>query len=199
MQLSELDRFFEALARHWPHPARLLLIGGGAALILGGERPTHDVDFEVHLTHPAKEWEAFERAVQAARQDSGWAAQFSETIERWSQMSWLDYQRHTKPYRTFRRIEVRVLEPAYWSLGKIGRYLNTDEQDLVAVFTKTQPDPLDVAQVWAQSLRDSPRSTQLALMRRQAIYFFTTYGQRIWGKEFPQGRVLAVFHPRTPR
>jgi hypothetical protein len=46
---ADLGRFLSALSRRLPCPAALVLTGGGEALLLGGTRPTGDVDFGLAL------------------------------------------------------------------------------------------------------------------------------------------------------
>ena len=47
MKRQDLDQFFRELSARWRYPTRILLIGGAGSLVLGGVRPTFDVDFEV--------------------------------------------------------------------------------------------------------------------------------------------------------
>ena len=190
MRAQEVEKFFKELSKEWAQPARILLIGGAGALLMGGSRPTLDVDFEVRISVSGGSWERFEAKVREVSARTGIGAQFAESVERWSQLSFLDYRRHTRRFRRFGAMEVRILEPAYWSIGKIGRYWDQDIQDMRAVFRKQRPDPVQIARVWARALARSPRSNQLALVRRQAVHFFKTYGKEIWGDRFNSESVL---------
>jgi len=193
--LAELEQFWERLAAVWPHPTTVYLTGGAAALVLGGARPTRDIDFEVQFHSPRPNWEAFASAVDAVSQATGIGAQYAESIDRWSQVTFLDYREHTRPVRRFGQLEVRVLDLLHWSIGKISRFYDQDAQDLIAVFKRHRPDPLKVATLWERALRASPKSTQLRPTREQALYFFRTHGRRIWGKQFSLEAVEAVFSP----
>ena len=164
---------------------------------MGGSRPTLDVDFEVHISASGDSWERFEAKVRQVSARTGIGAQFAESVERWSQLSFLDYRRHARRFRKFGALEVRILEPAYWSIGKIGRYWDQDIQDMRAVFRKQRPAPAQVARVWIRALASSPKSSQLALVRRQAAHFFKTYGKEIWGEVFALEPVLGMFRERS--
>jgi hypothetical protein len=190
---QDVKRFFQELSRQWRHPTRLLLIGGAGALLMGGARPTMDVDFEVQFLSTEGSWELFEEAVRKVTEETGIGAQCAESIERWSELTLLDYRRHSRRVGRFGAIEVRVLEPEYWSIGKIGRYWDQDIQDMIAVFKRQKPNPVRLAQIWARAISRSPKSTQLALVRRQALHFFRTSGTEIWGKTLPLEKVNTLF------
>ncbi len=193
MKSQDVNRFFQELSRQWRYPTRVLLIGGAGALLMGGARPTLDVDFEAQFLSTEGSWEPFEEAVRKVSEKTGIGAQCAESIERWSELTLLNYRRHSRKVGRFGAIEVRVLEPEYWSIGKIGRYWDQDIQDMIAVFKRQKPDPVRLAQVWAKAIARSPKSTQLALVRRQAIHFFRTSGKEIWGDALPLGKINALF------
>lgn len=193
MRPRDLERFFQELARRWRHPTTILLIGGAGSLVLGGVRPTLDVDFEVRFHRGRASWEEFEAAVRGVTARTGLGAQYAESIERWSQITLLDYRRHTRRVTRVGGLDVRVLEPAYWSIGKMGRYWDQDVQDMLAVFRRQKPNPLALARLWQRAIRRSPKSTQLALARRQALHFFETFGRKIWGPSFSIAPIQRVF------
>lgn len=161
--------------------------------MLGGVRPTLDVDFEVRFRSAKATWEDFTAAVRGVTANTGIGAQYAESVERWSQLTLLDYRRHTRRVKRFGAIDVQVLEPAYWSIGKMGRYWDQDVQDMLAVFRRHKPDPLALARLWHRAIRRSPKSTQLALARRQALHFFGTFGRKIWGSSFSMEPIQRVF------
>lgn len=196
MTPKDLERFFEDLASRWPHPTTILLTGGAGAFVLGGSRPTDDVDFEVRFHKPETSWEAFAAEVKNTSEQTGIGAQYAESIDRWSQITLLDYRDHTTLVKRYGAIEVRVLNPLYWSIGKISRFYDQDAQDLIAVFRQHQPDPIAVARLWARTLRESPRSTQLKLTLDHALYFFKMHGKAIWGEAFSMASIQEVFSPK---
>ncbi len=69
---------------------------------------------------------------------TGIAAQYAEDIDRWSSIALMDYKKHVYLYQRFGSIEVCLMEPAYWAIGKLSRYLDQDIQDLAHVFKKTR-------------------------------------------------------------
>jgi len=192
MRQKELFRFFEVLSKQWKKAADILLLGGAASLLMGGGRPTLDIDFEVVLT-AKRNWSDFEQAVQRTQQETGIAAQFSESVERWSQITLLDYRRHRKFVKTFGKLKVYLLESPYWSIGKISRYWDQDVMDMVAVFEKEQPDPYKLARLWQMAIQRSPRSTVLLSVKKHAHHFFKTFGRKIWGNNFEKERILSQF------
>ena len=192
MQRKHLRQFFRALGEAWPHKTTVLVTGGAAALLLGGARPTDDVDFEVRFHTSGASWEAFTTAVQRVSESTKIGAQYAESIDRWTQITLLDYRSHAQRMGRFGAIEVRLLDPIYWSIGKVSRYEDRDIQDLIAVFRRHQPDPAAVARLWHRALRKSPKSTHLRLTLKQALHFFRTHGKRIWGPRFSLATVEAM-------
>lgn len=193
LKLEDIDLFFETLSKEWRYSAAILLVGGAVALIMGGERPTLDIDFEVSITSKPGKWEDFARKASEVKEKLGIGIQFSESAERWSQISFLDYGKHRRPYKKYGKITVNVLEPAYWSIGKVSRYWQRDIEDMQSVFLKEKPDPVQLAQLWLKALKDSPASTTLFGVKKQMRHFFETSGPKIWGKALPLVKILALF------
>jgi len=212
MTPQQIARFFTVMARSLDAPATVLLTGAAAGTLMGAGRPSRDVDFAVVLPRrrgAVPPWDQVERAVQAATRQTGIAAQFAEDISRWSLISFLDYARRTRPYRRFGPVEVRVLEPAYWAIGKLTRYLDLDVQDLIRVLRRARgggsgaasirgsrarlaPEPL--ARLWGRALKASPRSDACWSFRHHVETFFHRHGPAIWGRAFEPARAIAVFH-----
>ena len=189
---SRFEAFLRALSERWPHPATLLITGAWAAATWGRVRHTRDVDFEVAGV-PARWMEAFGEAVRAAESDSGLMAQYSTRIDRWSELSLLAYRRNAKAVKRYGQLDVRVLDPLHWSLGKVGRYVDRDVADLVEVFKRVRPDPLTVARLWSRALRASPPSSQLWNIKRQMLDFFRSYGASVWKTPVPLERIERLF------
>lgn len=185
MTPQQIQRFFRTLAQAWPSAARIILTGAAAGSLLGRVRPSVDVDFAVRLPRRTPEaWRDFEAAVARTTQLTGIHTNYAEDIDRWGSISLLNYARHTRPYRTFGKLEVRLLDPAYWSIGKLSRYLDPDVRDLVAVLRR-QRIPVDrLIRLWAQALRKRPRSLATTQFCRQAEHFLRAHGRVIWGHTF---------------
>jgi hypothetical protein len=195
MNRRQIDTFFQVLSEQWDQELSVLLTGAAAGTIWGQVRPSVDIDFAVQVRKKDKEtWEKLESAIERTVRLTGTQANYAEDIDRWGLITLLDYKRHTHPYRTFGRLRVRVLEPAYWSIGKMTRYLDPDVRDMIQVF-KRQKVPADrLARLWGRALKKSPRSAALIQFRRQVEDFLRTYGSAIWGKRFDAGRTMRLFY-----
>jgi hypothetical protein len=177
---------------------KIILTGGAEALLLGSSRPTADVDFGIALTaRKADEepsWAAVETAIAGASQAAGVVIQYSTDIDRWSLVIMPNYRRHTQPYRRYGRVTVHLLEPAYWAVPKLARYLDTDRLDLQVVLRSQRVRPQHLAQVCGRALRTSPRSSALFLFRQDVEDFLRTHGAQVWGDDFDAGAAIGVFH-----
>lgn len=194
MDPSQIDRFFATLNEQLPQFVRIILTGAAAGSLLGHVRPSLDIDFAVLSPRRGPEaWAKIEAAVERTTRLTGIRANYAEDIDRWSSVSLLDYPRHTKPYRRFGRVEVRLLDPAYWSIGKIGRYLPPDCRDLEAVLRQQRVAHDRLVRLWARALLASPRSPALTQFRDHAEDFLRTSGPVIWGARFDPERAIRQF------
>jgi hypothetical protein len=193
-----LDTFFEALAVRVPCRVRIIVTGGAEALLLGSSRPTMDLDFGLSLaaSHTASEsaWTNVEAAVADASETAQVMVQYSEDIDRWSLIAMPGYERHTRPHKRYGRVTVHLLEPAYWAVQKLTRYVKSDIMDLQSVLGGQDVAPLQLARVCGRSLRASPRSTALFTFRQHVEHFFRTYGTTVWGAAFDAEPAVRAFH-----
>lgn len=187
MDTKDIDDFFKQASKEIPTPTTIVLVGGAAALLMGGVRPTEDIDFAVTSKSPA---DLVAQGIAACEKSSGIRTEYAEDIERWSMITLLDYKKHTRPYKTFGKLKVAILEPEYWSIGKVGRYYDSDVSDMVVVFKKQKTDPKKVSRVWGRSLRESPLSDDFFHFRKHACHFAQTYGKKIWGSKFDAGAFI---------
>jgi hypothetical protein len=195
MDPRTIDRFFRILAREFGRRTTVIVTGAAAGSLWGHVRPSRDIDFGVELPRrdpPA--WDAFQAAVDRTSQQTGIQANYAEDIDRWSSISLLDWRRHTVRHRRFGKLEVRVLDPIYWSIGKLGRYFDLDVHDMVAVLKRKHLPASRVLRVWATALRASPRSTALFQFRTHVEHFLRAYGRTIWGRRFDPGTAIRTFH-----
>jgi hypothetical protein len=191
---ADLDRFLRSLARRLPCPVRLVLTGGGEAMLLGGTRPTGDLDFALVVAERFEaHWPAIEAAVTAARDDAGIAVQYATDIDRWSSVSIPAARRRTRAFRRIGRLSIHLVEPTCWAVYKLTRFLDSDVSDLRAVLRRQAVPWRSLARLCGESLRTSPRSTQLRLFRQQVEHFFRTHGGGIWGARFEPERAIGVF------
>lgn len=189
-----INHFFHTLANELHLKATIILTGAAAGNLYGGVRPSQDIDFAIKIaSRSPRAWAEVEKAVRQTIKITKTNASFAEDIDRWGMISLLDYEKHVKRYKAFGTLNVFLLHPAYWAIGKVTRYLRSDEEDLVRVFRKTKISWRPLARVWAEALESSPRSTSLGLFVQHATHFFETHGRRIWGKSFDPERARKIF------
>jgi len=174
---------------------RLVLTGGSEALLLGGSRPTGDIDFGLVVApRYASSWREIETAIAAAAEEAGVRVQYSSDLDRWSPISIPPARRKTRPFAKIGRLSVHLLDPACWAVYKLARYLDSDVEDLRAVLRAEKVDARVLARLCGLSVRSSPRSTSLALFRRQVEHFFRRHGAAIWGERLDSARAIEAFH-----
>lgn len=192
---ATLGGFQRALARRLPCPVRIVLTGGSEALLLGGVRPTADVDFEVVLAPARRDrWPDIERAIGEASRETDIPVQYSSDIDRWSSVAIPPSQRRSIPHRRVGRLSIHLLEPTCWAVYKLARYLDTDVEDLRIVLRRQRVPWQRLARLTGACLRTSPRSTQLFLFRRQVEDFFRSHGPTVWGRKFDAADAIRAFH-----
>ena len=190
-----IERFFQTLAREFGGAAAIIVTGAAAGSLWGHIRPSQDIDFGFQLVgHDPTGWEQFQAAVDRTVRQTGIQANYAEDIDRWSSITLLDYKRHTVPYRRFGKLKIRLLDPVYWSIGKLGRYFDLDVDDLVTVLRHKKVPAASAIHVWATALRASPRSTAVTQFRIQVGHFLRTHGRTIWGRQFDAEAAVRQFH-----
>lgn len=195
MDKNQIDRFFKVLAEELDEKATVILTGAAAGAIWGQIRPSVDIDFAIELVKRDNDaWQKFETAIARTIKLTGVQANYAEDIDRWGLITLLDYKRHTHFYKRFGNLEVRLLNPIYWSIGKMTRYLDPDIRDMIHVFKKQQILPAKLARIWGQALKHSPHSTALIQFRKQVEYFLRSHGHTIWGKQFNTESTIRRFY-----
>jgi hypothetical protein len=195
MNPKEIERFFKDVDKGFQGKATIFLTGAAAGSLMGEIRPSLDIDFAVELgKKDARAWDDLAAAVERSKVLSGVSADYSEDIDRWGSITLLDYKKHARLFKKIGSLTLKVLEPAYWSIGKMTRYLQPDIDDMIAVFKAQKEDPARLARVWGEALRKSPRSEKQFRFRSQVEQFFTQYGTRVWGKGFEARKAIEQFH-----
>src|SRR5687767_2090577 len=137
MNSAKIDRFLKLLSEECPEPLRVILTGAAAGVLFGHVRASMDIDFAVRTAkRDPSTWERIREAVARVTERTRISANYAEDIDRWSQITYLDYDKHGRPYKKFNELDVEVLDPAYWSIGKMARALGLDVRDMVKVFKK---------------------------------------------------------------
>ncbi len=199
MNEEEIVRFFEILAKTYKASCRIILTGAGAGALYGRIRATTDLDFALKIQANdaktyEKDWKDFETAVKDVSLKTGIDTQYAEDIDRWSSITLLDYEKHTYLFKRFGKIEVRLLEPPYWAIGKFGRYLDSDVRDLIHVFQKTNIRWQVLSEILGKALNQTPKSTACFQFRKQVENFFNTHGKEVWGRDFTAEEAIRRFH-----
>lgn len=195
MNRKQIDKFFKAVSQNIKDipkgKIKIILTGAAAGNLMGASRPSMDIDF--CIDYDKKYTQYVESAIKQAASTTGIAANFSEDIDRWSQITFLDYKQHTIPYKTFGAVEVSILSPGYWSIGKIARYLDPDVDDLVKVLKSNSVSANALAKLLGRALLKSPRSTASFAFKTHVEHFFKAYGSVIWGRDFNPDRSISAF------
>ncbi len=198
MNKDTIVDFFEQLSRYYPKSCQILVTGAVAAALYGRVRPTRDIDFEFRLKSASTgsaeaDAEEFIRAANAVGRETGIDIQCAEDIDRWSSITLHGYREHSYFYQKFGQLEVRLMEPSYWAIGKLSRYVDPDIRDLIHVLQKTETPWQELARVAGTALRKSPKSTACFLFRKQTENFLNSYGSQIWGKDFDAKQAVQDF------
>ncbi len=189
MKAADIHRFFEDLNRRIDQPVRILLTGGAAATLQGTTRATFDIDFEVRIKTGV--WDHVQRAIQETSTATGIAAQYGEDIDHWSSIALP--AKKSRLYRRFGKVEVRILDPALWAIGKLARYLSSDVQDMRIVLKATKTKPNTTVKLWGTALGLSPASSAQGSFRKQVENFLDEYAHEVWGAQADHVRLKKRF------
>ena len=195
MRPAQINRFFDLLNRELKIPAEVILTGASAGALMGNIRPSMDIDFEIrpHGKISSGKRKRLEGAIQRAARSAGVAVNYAEDISHWSMVSYLDYRRTAEFYKKFGKLEVKIMAPEYWTIGKMARFLELDIQDMVKIIKKKKLDAGELIRLWQKVLGQSSLSLGLSQFRDHVVYFLRKYGRKLWGKQFPLERSLQEF------
>jgi hypothetical protein len=101
--------------------------------------------------------------------------------------------KRSRLYRRFGKVEVRILDPELWAIGKLARYLSTDVQDLRTVLASSGVDPKAAVRQWGTALGISSVSSSLPTFRRQVEAFIDEYAREIWGAKTDPEELKSLF------
>ena len=194
MRPNDIDSFFKLLAKEISFPVTVILTGGGAAILSGVSRATQDLDFQITLPRAtAARRLVFQQAIEEVEKKTGIAAQYDASIETWSSIAWPSAKAKSSRYRRFGPIDVRILDPLWWSVGKIARYLTYDVSDVVTVFRQMKIKPEIAMRNWGKALGRSPLSNMQSIFKRQAFDFLSRHGSTIWGSNLDKEKLQNIF------
>ncbi len=195
MDIRQIEQFFKIIDAEFRQDAKAILTGAAAGTIWGSTRPSMDIDFAIEISKQSEaDWLRLESAIKKAIDKTGIQANYAEDIDRWGMVTLLNYKSNTKLYKKYSHLTLMVLDPAFWSISKMTRFIDPDIHDMIQVFRKKKISPAKPAEVWGRALKKSPRSTTLIRFRRQVESFFESYGTKIWDREFNSSKAINQFH-----
>ena len=195
MTEKTICQFFKELDRRLSAKADVILVGAGAGSLMGHVRPSLDIDFEIRLKKSVAR--TVRRKLDATIRETasvvGVAVNYSEDISHWSMVSYLDYRKTAMPYRRFGKIQVKLIAPEYWTIGKMTRFLELDIRDMIHIIRKKRLKPAPLTRLWARALRTSQLSLELGQFKEHVVHFLKTFGKKLWGPRFDTKKYSSPF------
>lgn len=192
MQKRQIDFFFRELDKTLGIKAEVILLGASAGSLMGHIRPSLDIDFEIRPAVKVKDKKGFQEKVLRVARKAGVAVNFSEDVGHRSMVNYLDYRKTALPYKTFGKLNVRLIAPEYWTIGKMARYYALDAQDVAAIIRKQKLQPLPLVRLWKRALESSDLSLELGQFKKHAEHFLKAYGRKLWGKAFQTEKMIGL-------
>ena len=198
MKKNIIDLFFMELDRALSSPASVILTGAAAGAIYGNVRHSVDIDFEIRLKgKETKGGQNQDEIVQGLMREVssklGISANYSDDISRWSMINYLNYRKTSIPYKKIGQIDLRLMAPEYWTIGKMTRFLEIDVKDIVEVIKEKRLRAGRLVSLWARALRASPLSPTKGQFRRNVEYFLNMHGKKLWGTAFDKQKAINDF------
>lgn len=184
MRKKQIDLFFRELDKALGQKAEIILLGASAGSLMGHIRPSFDIDFEIRLGGSKEKARKAAEKILSTAQKVGVAVNFSENVDHWSMVSYLDYRKTAIPYKQFGNLNVKLIAPEYWTIGKMARYYALDAKDMAAIIKRKKLKPQSLVRLWKRALDGSDLSLELGQFKIHANHFLKNYGPRIWGKTF---------------
>jgi hypothetical protein len=196
MRKNIVDLFFLELHRGLSRPASVILTGAAAGGIYGNIRHSIDIDFEIRLNRKSGERsqeEKLQAVISKVSSELGIAANYSDDIGHWSMIDYLDYRKTSIPYKKIGQMDIRLLAPEYWTIGKMTRFMEIDVKDILKVIKIKRLRPGPLVALWARAMRASPLSLTKGQFRRNVEIFLKRHGKRLWGKDFDSHKAINDF------
>ena len=195
MRKDLIDLFFLELSKKTKKPTEVILTGAVAGTLFGHSRPSLDLDFAIRSKGRTNAAYAqyLDELVREISSKLGVDTNYSEDISHWSMIDFLEYRKKAIPYKKIGNLNIKLMAPDYWTIGKMTRFYEIDIQDMIQVIKKRKLEANDLIMLWVRALKASP----LSLTKRQFIdhvkTFIKTYGKRAWGKSFRTEHLLQKF------
>lgn len=190
-----INRFFRELDRELDKRAEVIVTGAAAGSLLGVARPSLDIDFEIriHSSGGPAHFAHCRDAIERAAQKTGIAVNYSEDIGHGSMIDLLDYRKQALPYQQIGKLQIRLMSPEYWTIGKMDRFLEVDLRDILRMIKRRQLKSQRLISLWGRALTASPLSLNSGSFSRNVTHFIERYGKKIWGRDFDTDRAVILF------
>ena len=200
MTPEKVDQFFLGLSHRYPLPLKAVITGGSAAVLYGAPRATRDIDFELKegkRFKPSPNQSSLEAAVESSRGEAQIAVEYTEDWDRTSSIARPRVSPRPIPYKTFGKTRVFLMHPLPWSIGKLCRFIESDIEDLAAIFRLKQRalkiTPTKAVDYWGRALGESPRSSEQEQFRNHVREFLQNHGAAIWGSSLKPDPLFESF------
>lgn len=198
MRKNIVDLFFMELARDLPGPASVILTGAAAGAIYGNVRHSADIDFEIRFKGKKRKGdqgrdEIVQGLMREISSKLAIAANYSDDISHWSMINYLDYRKSSMPYKKIGKIDVRLMAPEYWTIGKMTRFFEIDVRDIIKVIRSKRLRAGRLISLWARALRASPLSLTKGQFKRNVEQFLNRHGRNLWGTDFDKQKAVENF------
>lgn len=195
MKKNIVDLYFSELDRILSRPTSVILTGAAAGAIYGNLRHSVDIDFEIRFKRKGKqnEDEIIQDCISEVSSKLGIAANYSDDIGHWSMIDYLNYRQSSIPYKKIGRIDIRLMAPEYWTIGKMSRFMEIDVNDVIQVIKKKRLRSELLIALWARALRASPLSLVKGQFRRNVEIFLKMHGKKLWGNAFDREEAINDF------
>jgi len=177
-------------------PCEVILTGASAGRLMGHIRPSVDIDFEIRAKSKRDQprlQAVLDGVIRKLCSELGVAANYSGDISRWGEVSYLDYRKTARPYRQFGALDVKLIHPAYWTIGKMTRYLEQDIRDMAAILKEHRIDPVPLISLWAKALRQSNLSLSLSQFKEHVEDFLKRHARAVWGEQCRSEELIRRF------
>jgi hypothetical protein len=198
MKPEMIDKFFVLLDQELNLEADIILIGASAASLMGHVRPSLDIDFEIRPKSKASKTFKLKavKAIAFAQATLKVAVDYSENIKGWSMINYLDYRKTAIPYKQIGKLNVKLIAPEYWTIGKMARFLELDIQDMKKIIREKAVSPDRLRLIWTKAILSSDLSLELGQFKDHVIFFVKQHGRQIWGKSFDPGLWIDQFQKK---
>ncbi len=185
MNQNDLDIFFTELDKSLQIACSIILTGASAGMLMGHIRPSLDIDFEITPLKTSDKHllaDSLPKAINTATKVMPVAVDYSGDISHWSQISYLDYRTTAQSYKKIGLLDINIIAPEYWTIGKMTRFVAQDIEDIKVIITSKNIQPIPLINLWAQALTSSELSLTCSAFKRNVNNFINAFSKELWKK-----------------